>query len=494
MRALLGAAIIFAALTVWAIRHAVSALAIVQGKSAQFATIYMLAFLLLVWQTVLYSLERPKKVTSRQTDQLDRLKLVVPVPCYNEDPGLLKKCLVSLLNQTRKPDVIHMVDDGSNSPNADYTAVKAWFHGASIEAGVEAVWQRTENGGKRQAQGYAIRRWRGWADVYVTIDSDANLAPDAIEELIKPLADPKVQSVAGIVLAENNRGPKKPVKPVPKPSGGHAAPGRRAKRAGRGRVRALAKWRGQQLLCRMTDLWFVVGQLVDRSAMSTMGGVLVNSGVLAAYRADLVEDNLDGYLNETFFGRKVEFSDDSMLTIYALQRGKAVQQPTSYAFTAMPENLSHHLRQYLRWMRGAFIRSWWRFKYLPVNSYAYWGHLIGWIQMVLSTVVFGILFVYHPVLTHRILPELILIPVLVGYGQSLRYLSFRRSDEPFRSQLLTFALSPVAMLWSFFVLRIVRWYAMATCWTTLGKPNSWGTRQDGVEVSIDPTDAALQTV
>jgi hypothetical protein len=45
------------------------------------------------------------------------------------------------------------------------------------------------------------------------------------------------------------------------------------------------------------------------------------------------------------------------------------------------------------------------------------------------------------------------------------------------------------MLWSFFVLRIVRWYAMATCWSALEKPSSWGTRQNGVEVAAEPKDA-----
>ena len=46
----------------------------------------------------------------------------------------------------------------------------------------------------------------------------------------------------------------------------------------------------------------------DRSAMSSVGGVLVNSGALAFYRADLLRRHLDGYLNERFFGRRIEAS------------------------------------------------------------------------------------------------------------------------------------------------------------------------------------------
>lgn len=98
--------------------------------------------------------------------------------------------------------------------------------------------------------------------------------------------------------------------------------------------------------------------------------------------------------------------------------------------------------------------------------------------MILSTVIFGALFVVQPALDHRVIPSLILIPLLVGYGQALRYLAFRRSDEPLWSQILTVAIAPIATLWAFFVLRPIRWYAMATCLRT-----GWGTRQK-VEVTL----------
>lgn len=52
------------------------------------------------------------------------------------------------------------------------------------------------------------------------------------------------------------------------------------------------------------------------------------------------------------------------------------------------------------------------------------------------------------------------------------------------SQLATWALAPVAALWAFFVLRPVRWYAMATCLRT-----GWGTRAD-VEVTLGRTTPA----
>jgi hyaluronan synthase len=440
-RVLFGAALVLGACAAWSIRHVASLMATVNGQGSRFAVVYALAFLFLVWQTLLYSSERPYQVSSRKQRHLDRLYVVVPVPVYNEDPDLLRRCLSTIIEQDRPPQMICVVDDGSK---VDYSDIQHWLVGAAGRRKIAVRWERTENHGKRHAQGVVIASTPA-AEVYVTIDSDAVLAPDAIHELLKPLATPQVMSVAGVVLAINNR---------------------------------------RNLLTRFTDLWFVTGQLVDRSALSVMGSVLVNSGVLAAYRADLLRRHLDGYLNETFFGRRIEFSDDSMLTLYALaDGGRAVQQPSAFAFTAMPETLDHHIRQYLRWMRGAFIRSWWRFRYLPIRGYAYWGHLLGWLQMVLSTVIFWALFVVQPVVDRRILPSLIAIPILIGYGQALRYLTFRRVDESVRSQLLTVAMAPAATLWAFFVLRPIRWYAMATCLRT-----GWGTRQD-VEVGLAPVAA-----
>jgi hyaluronan synthase len=158
-----------------------------------------------------------------------------------------------------------------------------------------------------------------------------------------------------------------------------------------------------------------------------------------------------------------------------------VQQPTSFAFTLMPEKMSHHFRQQLRWMRGAFIRSWWRFKYLDMKSYAYWQHFMGWVQFFISLGMFGFLFLWMPAIDHRMLPWLLFVPLMVGYGQGLRYLTVSRSDESFWYRFGTYLCQPIPGLWSFFVLRFLRYYAMATCLKT-----GWGTRQM-VEVAANGT-------
>jgi hyaluronan synthase len=423
--------------TAWAIRRAYSIETALIGQGTQFAFIFTLAFLALVWQMILCNLERPWKVTRTQSGALRKLRVLVHVPVYNEDPTYLRRCLASILDQSRQDFIfISVTDDGSA---VDYAATRVAFEAEAAAAGIPVEWVRTVNQGKRHAQGIAIRAHPD-VDIFVTVDSDTILDPRAIEEGLKPFADPKNFSVAGVILPFNNQ---------------------------------------KNLLTRIIDMWWTPSQLTDRSSLSTMGAVLVNSGVLAFYRAQLLRDNLDGYLNETFFGRAVEFSDDSILTLYALRLGRAVQQPTAFAFTAMPENLSHHFRQYVRWMRGAMIRTGWRFKYLSPRHYAYWSHFIGWVQWLLATSLLWALFVIRPAMTHHFPWTLYLIPILIAYGQGLRYFTVRRSDQSRWSQLATYMLTPLTALWVYFVLRAIRWYGMATCMKT-----GWGTRAQ-VEVSLE---------
>lgn len=168
------------------------------------------------------------------------------------------------------------------------------------------------NLGKRHTHDNAFNSIKTTANVIVvTVDSDGILDPRAIEEGLKPFIDPRVKSVAGIVIASNAQ---------------------------------------RNLLSRITDMIFVSGQqLIDRAVMSQFGNVLVNSGGLAFYRSSVIKvAKKHGYTTETFFGRPISFSDDSYLTLFSLLQGRAVQQQSSIVFADMPISLSHHIRQPLR--------------------------------------------------------------------------------------------------------------------------------------------------
>jgi cellulose synthase/poly-beta-1,6-N-acetylglucosamine synthase-like glycosyltransferase len=423
------------------------------GGVSSFEIVYVFAFVVFFLQLLLATFDRPKRSTRAESAELAKLKVVAVVPLYNEDVDAVIATIRGLLGQTRTLDAIFVRDDGSNK--VDYLPTELWAIEAANDANIPLVWVRDRNRGKRATHVAASLRFGGWADAYLTIDSDSVLAPDALENLLKPLADPKVMSVAGVFLTYNLKGP----------------------------------------IARAVDLICTASQLTDRSTMSALGSVLVNSGGISLYRAQVIDESRHGYANEEFFGRRVEFSDDSYLTLQALIRGKTVQQSNAFAFCVMPEKMSNHRRQFLRWLRGSFIRSFWRFKYLPLGRIAYWLHAVKWVQTVSSTTIVAALFVVKPitdaidwargggtdalVADAKLLGLALAMLVVFGYVQLLRIFTVKRSDQSRLAQIWWFLiLAPVATIWQWSVLRVWRIWAIASCMSF-----KWGTRQQ-VEVSI----------
>ena len=376
----------------------------------------------------------PDRLQRRAGGAAEHQVVVALVPVYNEDPAALRRCLRSFFEQTRRPDVVAVVDDGSTA--ADYADVRAWFSATAAAAGVVGLWTRTENRGKRHAQVRGLEM-AGEADIVITVDSDSILDRRAVRNGLVPFADPKVQSVAALILTTNYRG---------------------------------------SLLARWMDVSCLGLQLFERSAFSRFRAVMVNSGGCALYRAAVVRDNVDAYLGETILGRPVQFSDDSMLTLFALRRGRAVQREDCFAFTLMPTGFDHHVRQQLRWMRGSFIRSIWRMRYLPLDRAAYWLHLVKWVLYALVTATLVALVVDGTLFDWRTIASGLAAAVALYVSAVLRYALVVRSDQSAAQRVLTLATAPVAAVWGLTVLRVLRWYAIATFVRT-----GWGTR-DEIEV------------
>ena len=363
-------------------------------------------------------------------------RVAVLVPLYNEDPDVVVRMLSALLNQSSPPTEIHVVDDGSTQ--CAYVAQRDWFIRQAAVARIYATWQRTANEGKRHAQIHGFRKIRD-ADLFVTVDSDSMLDSEALHEIVQPFSDPRVMSVAGVILAINNR---------------------------------------ENLLARVTDVIFVGQQLIDRSFMSRLGSVMVNSGGLAAYRCSILAENIETYMNESYLGRHVEFSDDSLLTLFALLHGRTVQQPSAFAFPWMPDRWSHHYRQQERWFRGSFIRGLWRIRFLPVLSWGWWRQVTGWMQVWLVISLFVYLVLWRPlVVGDGIPPAALLVPLAIGLAQGSRYIAVWRSDTTGSERCVSLILSPAATLWSALILRPLRVWGMVTS----GKMG-WNTRQQ-VEVT-----------
>ena len=222
-------------------------------------------------QWVLSWLDKPRQVTERQQRQLDGLKVTVNIPLYNEDPTLVDRVLYALSRQTRQADRIEVVDDGST---VDYAVVRGWWE---EQFGSRLSWIRQANGGKKHAQ---VRTFRSESpsDIIVTIDSDTALEERALEEGLKPFADPRVQSVAGMETAANSQ----------------------------------VNW-----LTRTASVRSLFFQLTACGVLSAFGEILTNRGAFALYRASLLREIADVYVGETFLGHRIRLGDDAALTLFA---------------------------------------------------------------------------------------------------------------------------------------------------------------------------------
>lgn len=423
----------------WTARHLYqSYLAFLGTGTHEFAFLWTLTFAALVWHLALSWCERPFTTTPSQQADLDKLRITLNVPVFNEDPVVLRTALQSVLNQTRQIQRVQVVNDGSTENLEALMAVKSWWlRQQNLHPGLLLEWVDVPNAGKRHAQVTTFRD--DDADLFATMDSDTVLDWMCIEEGVKPFAREQVTSVASVILAYNNR----------------------------------------NRFVRLTDTWLLAFQLTVRGAMSKLGCVLVNSGNFSLYRAAVIREAIPSYETEVFRGRQVQFSDDSMLTLFAYLKGRTVQQPTSFAFTVLPSTIGHHLRQQLRWMRGSTIRSVWRFRYLPLRSFAYWEHFVAWMNFVLISFAFASIFVVAPIVggLHFTL-LMLLFSLLVCYTVGIKYLTVARSDQGLGFQLCTLLMTPAMLVWTALVLRPMRLYAIATCYRT-----GWGTRAK-VEVAI----------
>lgn len=424
----------FLAIGAWTLYRVFSLDRAFHGHDAS-ALLWTALFVAAGHQIALAWFDKPFTVTLAQQVRLDQLRVTVNVPLYNEDPAVIDRTIYALFRQSRLPNRIQVVDDGSTS--GDYAEIRDYWR-AHAPSGVEFSWIRTRNGGKRHAQ--AVTFYDDYqADVFGTLDSDTALARNAIEEALKPFADPRVQSVAGVEVAYN----------------AHA-----------------------NLLTKVSSIRQIAWQMTQCCVLSMAGNVLVNRGTFAMYRADVVRDNLALYLGETFLGKQVKYSDDSLLTLFALKRGRTVQQLTAFQLPMYPDNVSHALRQWIRWMRGSTIRNFWRLRYLPVTSYGWWMSILSWWQFFVSWAAYLMVFLVRPLEGHFSIAP-VLIVLMSSYLVALRNLLIRRSDHSVAQMFDTWLMAPLNLVWSLLVLRPLRIYGTFTCGN-----NGWGTRGK-VEVGIN---------
>jgi hyaluronan synthase len=266
---------------------------------------YLFAAGVLLWLLALACRREPWRDLQPATG-----RIVAVVPAYNEEPSVLRACLDALVSSSVIPDVIHVIDDGSDPPLEPYTHALV-------------RWHRQGNQGKRWAQVNALRDET--ADFVVTLDSDSVPHKHALRECLRALRDPGVQAATATVAVRN---------------------------------------RNRSWLTRLVDLELVYGCLVHRRARSSLGAVAPTSGAFAVYRAPVFFDNMVDYVLSGTAG------DDRRLTNYALLRGRVVGCSAAWVQTDMPETLRRTFRQRVRWFKSYFLYLRWELRNL--SGAAFW--------------------------------------------------------------------------------------------------------------------------
>lgn len=352
------------------------------------------------------------------------LDVTVVIPVYNESKTAIVTLLTGLSKQRYPIKEIFIVDDGSQKYVLDQVMEEVIKTMPESFARKITSAKLPHNQGKRFAQAYAFERSSG--DIFFTMDSDGEIFPTTLYELMRPFKNKKVQAVTGHINARNKR---------------------------------------NSLLSYLLDMRYDNAFRVERASQSVTGNILVCSGPISCYRRAVVMDNLDRYLSQTVLGAAAHVGDDRCLTNYANERGKTVYQETAKCITDVPEKVSVFLKQQTRWSKSFFRESVISLKLIRRRPLVFiWStmELFLW-GLFLGAITYNIIW-YFGDLTVNDWLFFLLLACLSAYARNVHYLL----KDP-----VCYLLAPVYGIFHFFTIHIVRIYALLTL-----KVNKWGTRAE----------------
>ncbi len=230
--------------------------------------------------------------------------VTVIIPAYNEEK-VIEQTVRSVLASDYPHLRIIVVDDGS--PDATAEVVREKF---PVEIALGRVLLLTKpNGGKASALNYGLDHTDD--EIYVGIDADTVIAPNAITLLVAHFADPQVGAVAGNAKVGN-------------------------------RVNLWTRWQA---------LEYITSQNFERRALNVFGAVSVVPGAIGAWRREAVRE-AGGYHTDTV-------AEDADLTMWLLQNGwRVVNEDRALAFTEAPTTAGGLMRQRFRWSFGILQAVW----------------------------------------------------------------------------------------------------------------------------------------
>ena len=225
-------------------------------------------------------------------------RVAVLIPAYNEEL-VIARTIKSVLQSDYTNIRVIVIDDGSKDRTFD---VASEAYPEEMARGRLMVLTKA-NAGKAEALNAGLTHVE--EEIYVGIDADTVIAPDAITKLVCHFADPRVGAVAGNAKVGN-------------------------------RVNLWTQWQA---------LEYITSQNFERRAMDLFDVVTVVPGAIGAWRTSAVKRGGCYPVNTV--------AEDADLTMNLLeQRCKVIYEDGAMAFTEAPATARSLMRQRFRWSFG----------------------------------------------------------------------------------------------------------------------------------------------
>jgi peptidoglycan-N-acetylglucosamine deacetylase len=225
--------------------------------------------------------------------------VAVLIPAYNEEK-VIERTVRAALNSNYPNLRVIVIDDGSKDRTLE--VARNAFRAETASGKVLILGKK--NSGKAEALNYGIEHI-GDAELFVGIDADTIIAPDAIARLVPHFINPKVGAIAGNAKVGN-------------------------------RVNLWTRWQA---------LEYITSQNFERRALDVLGAVSVVPGAIGCWRVSAVRE-AGGYHIDTV-------AEDADLTMALLRRGYRVEyEDLALAYTEAPTNANGLMRQRFRWSFG----------------------------------------------------------------------------------------------------------------------------------------------
>jgi len=230
--------------------------------------------------------------------------VAVLIPAYNE-AKVIERTVGSVLDSDYKNLRVIVIDDGSTDATLEVT--RTAFQN-EIAAGRVMVLTKP-NSGKADALNFGLEQVT--EELFVGIDADTLVAPDAISKLVPHFSNPRVAAMAGNAKVGN-------------------------------RVNLWTRWQA---------LEYITSQNFERRALNTLNAVSVVPGAIGAWRTAPVRA-AGGYQHDTV-------AEDADLTMALLQAGYWVNyEDRALAYTEAPTKARGLMRQRFRWSFGIMQSVW----------------------------------------------------------------------------------------------------------------------------------------